>query len=215
MDWVRARSDQQIEQRIREIVDATARLYESNRFEEITFAMIAKEADFTRSNLYRYFETKEEIFLELLKNDLADWRKDVLETFSGGFTTLQEVSEAWVELFLKHKRLLKLFTILYTLLEQNSSLEALTAFKQKTTEEIGLVAVFLAEILPFSSVDLAMEFLYAQSALAIGMYPMLDLTPRQIGAMQAAGMDTNPAYFKDVLLHSIELLLHGLMDNGA
>jgi len=61
VDWVRARSDEQIEQRINEIVDATARLYEENRFEDITFAMIAKEANFTRSNLYRYFQTKEEI----------------------------------------------------------------------------------------------------------------------------------------------------------
>ncbi len=83
MDWVRARSDRQIEQRTGEIVGATARLYETHRFEEITFAMIAKEADFTRSNLYRYFETKEEIFLELLKHDIGVWRSDVLDTFSG------------------------------------------------------------------------------------------------------------------------------------
>ena len=67
MTWVRARNEEQIEQRISEIVDATARLYESHRFEEITFAMIAKEADFTRSNLYRYFATKEDIFSGIVK----------------------------------------------------------------------------------------------------------------------------------------------------
>ena len=36
-------------------------------FEEITFVLIAKEAQFTRSNLYKYFNSKEEIFLEFIK----------------------------------------------------------------------------------------------------------------------------------------------------
>ena len=61
MTWERARSEEQIEYRVNEILKATAKLYEEHRFEEITFVMIAKEAGFTRSNLYRYFKTKEDI----------------------------------------------------------------------------------------------------------------------------------------------------------
>jgi len=212
LDWVRARSDEQIEQRINEIVDATARLYEENRFEDITFAMIAKEANFTRSNLYRYFQTKEDIFLELMKHDLADWRKDILENFADGNPTVHEAAEISVALILKHKRLIKLFTILFTLLEPNSSLEALTAFKRKITEELGMVAQFLSTALPFSSVETAADFLTAQSSLAIGTYHMLDLTPKQKEAMQAIGMDTNPEYSRQKLVHAIELLLQGLTE---
>jgi AcrR family transcriptional regulator len=59
MTWQRSRSREQKEQRIAEIVDATARLYQKHSFEDITFALIAKEADFTRSNLYKCFNTKE------------------------------------------------------------------------------------------------------------------------------------------------------------
>ena len=209
MDWVRARSDEQIEQRINEIVDATARLYEENRFEDITFAMIAKEADFTRSNLYRYFQTKEDIFLELMKHDIALWRADILENFADGNLSLHEVAEASVELILKHRRMVKLFTILFTLLEPNASLEALTAFKQKINEEIGMVAQFLSTVLPFPSVETAAEFLTAQSSLAIGAYPMMDLTPKQIEAMQTIGMDTSPEYYRERLVHAIEFLLRG------
>jgi AcrR family transcriptional regulator len=215
MDWVRARSDEQIEQRIHEIVDATARLYEGHRFEEITFAMIAAEANFTRSNLYRYFETREEIFLELLKNDIAAWRQDVLENFTTKNTSLHDMADAWVNLVLKRKRMVKLLTILFTLLEENSSLEALTAFKRKSTEEIDRVAKHLSTVLPFPSMEAAAEFVSTQSSLIIGAYPMLDLTAKQEEAMQAIGMDTSPGYYRKNLVHAIELLLRGLTDQGV
>ncbi len=215
MDWVRARSDEQIEQRINEIVDATARLFEENRYEDITFAMIAKEANFTRSNLYRYFQTKEDIFLELMKHDIAVWRKDILENFTDGNPSLREVAEISVELILKHKRMVRLFTILFTLLEPNASLEALTAFKQKITEEIGIVAQFLSTKLPFPSVEAAGDFLTTQSYLAMGAYPMMNLTSKQKEAMQEIGMDTSPDYYKQKLAHTIELLLQRLIERNS
>jgi AcrR family transcriptional regulator len=215
VDWVRARSDEQIEQRINEIVDATARLYEENRFEDITFAMIAKEANFTRSNVYRYFQTKEDIFLELMKHDIEVWRKDALERFSDGNPSFHEAAEVSMELILKHKRMVSLLTILFTLLEPNASLEALTAFKKKITEEIGMVAQFLSTILPFPSVEAAAEFLSAQSYLAIGAFPMMNLTQKQKEAMQVIGEEIDPAYYRERLWHSIELLLRGFTDSNS
>lgn len=213
MDWTRARSDEQIEQRINEIVDATVRLYEENRYEDITIAMIAKEANFTRSNLYRYFQTKEDIFLELIKHDIEVWRKDTLETFADINPSLQEVAEIFITLILKHTRMVKLFTILFTLLEPNASLEALTSFKKKITEELGFVAQFLGTKLPFPSVESAAEFLSTQSYLAIGAFPMINLTPKQKEAMQAIGEETNPEYYRERLVHATELLLKGMIDN--
>jgi AcrR family transcriptional regulator len=209
LDWVRARSDEQIEQRITKIVDATARLYEENRFEDITFAMIAKEAEFTRSNLYRYFQTKEDIFLELMKHDIVVWRKDILENFADASASLHEAAETSVNSILKHERLVKLFTILFTLLEPNASLEALTAFKKKITEEIGLVAQFLSTVLPFPSVKATAEFLSAQSSLVMGAFSMMNLTHKQREAMQAIGEEINPDYYRERLVHATELLLQG------
>jgi AcrR family transcriptional regulator len=213
MDWVRARSDEQIEQRINEIMDATARLYKEHRFEDITFAMIAKEADFTRSNLYRYFQTKEDIFLELMKHDILSWRVDIIENFTDGNLSLGEIAEIIVDLTLKHNRMVKLFTILFTLLEPNSSLEALTAFKLKINQEIGTLAQFLSTVLPFSSVEDAAEFLTTLSSLVIGSYPMMDLTPKQIEAMQTISMDTSPEYYRERLVRATELLLLGFMES--
>ncbi len=67
--------------------------------------MIAKEAGFTRSNLYRYFKTKEDIFLKLLAHDITVWRKDIAVTFIEDEETLSNFSTKWVELLLKHQRM--------------------------------------------------------------------------------------------------------------
>ena len=80
MKWQRARSEEQKKQRISEIVSATAWLYKKHSFEQISFALIAKEAGFTRSNLYKYFSSKEEIFLVFLIQDTRLWREDLLKT---------------------------------------------------------------------------------------------------------------------------------------
>ena len=210
LNWERARSEEQIEYRVEEIVGATARLYESNPFDEITFASIAKEAGFTRSNLYRYFDTKEEVFLEFIKHDLAAWREEVFKTFQEGAGSASEFSETWEGLLLKHRRLIKLATILNTTLEPNSSLEDLTSFKRNFLEELALLTEFLSKLPMFQSVESAGEFLYAQMSLAVGMYPMLDPTPNQKTAMDAVGMVSDPQYFRRILINSTTSLLSGL-----
>ena len=73
MTWKRARSDVQKAERVRELTDAAARLYEAEPIADSTIAEIAREAGWTRSNIYKYFATKEEVFLELLRLDVADY----------------------------------------------------------------------------------------------------------------------------------------------
>ena len=52
-----------------EIVAACAKLYETMSFKEITIKEIAEETSFTRTSIYNYYETKEEIFLALLQKE--------------------------------------------------------------------------------------------------------------------------------------------------
>ena len=48
-----------------EIIAACRKLYETMSFKEITLKEIGKQTSFTRTSIYNYFETKEEIFLAL------------------------------------------------------------------------------------------------------------------------------------------------------
>lgn len=61
-----------------EIVNACAALYETMGFKDITIRDIGAKTSFTRTSIYNYFQTKEEIFLALLQRStrrgLQIWR---------------------------------------------------------------------------------------------------------------------------------------------
>ena len=67
-----------------EIVNACAKLYETMSFKEITIKEIANFTSFTRPSIYNYFQTKEEIFLALFKQEYEMWTKDVDELNPSG-----------------------------------------------------------------------------------------------------------------------------------
>ena len=56
-----------------EIIDACAALYETVGFKDITIREIGERTSFTRTSIYNYFQTKEEIFLALLQREHESW----------------------------------------------------------------------------------------------------------------------------------------------
>ena len=59
-------SEELINARKEEIINACAALYETMSFKEITIRNNSKKTSFSRPSIYNYFQTKEEIFLALL-----------------------------------------------------------------------------------------------------------------------------------------------------
>ena len=57
------------EARRKEIIDACAELYKTMSFNEIAIKEIGSVISFTRTSVYNYFQTKEEIFLALLQRE--------------------------------------------------------------------------------------------------------------------------------------------------
>lgn len=54
-----------------EIIDACEKLYARLSFKEVTIKEIGKETTFTRTSIYNYFQTKEEIFLALITREFC------------------------------------------------------------------------------------------------------------------------------------------------
>ncbi|RLC29982.1 MAG: hypothetical protein DRH32_06470 [Deltaproteobacteria bacterium] len=210
MGWERARSEEQKEQRITEIIDATARLYETLKFEEITFVLIAKEANFTRSNLYKYFRTKEEIFLEFIKHDIVLWRKDVTANLKpGSIISVKEFASVWVGLKVQHKRLIKLLSILHNALEKYVSIEKLTEFKRGAKEELFVMAEALCSLLPVLTIEKAAIFLELQIASAIGLFQMTDLSEMQQQILDDPEFVVLKLDFEISFQETVEHLLNG------
>ena len=71
-------SPQLTEARKDEIINACAKLYETRGFREITLKEIGAATTLTRTGIYLYFETREEIFLALLRRSAVEDGKTVL-----------------------------------------------------------------------------------------------------------------------------------------
>ena len=60
-----------------EIISACEKLYQTMSFKEITLKDIASATSFTRTSIYNYFQTKEEIFLALMQKEYERWVEDL------------------------------------------------------------------------------------------------------------------------------------------
>lgn len=213
MEWERARSEEQKEQRIAEIIAATERLYKKYSFEEITFVLIAEEADFTRSNLYKYFSSKEEIFLEFLKHDIVLWRKDLVKTYKKKKKySVEEFVSVWVEILKRHNRMLDLLSILFHFLEKNSSLESVISFKFAIKAEVQMFIELLCEYFPNLTPEKALEFLYLHMSMATGLYQMTNHNEVQLKAMEHPELSHMKVEFDTYFENGVLYLLKGILD---
>ncbi len=215
MAWERARTEVQKAQRISDIINATARLYQRQRFDEITFASIAKEAGFTRSNLYKYFNSKAEIFFEFLKADIRRWRRDLLQCFDSAKTyDPGEFAAIWSNVLRNHGRLLDLIAILYAYLEKGSSIESVIDFKRRANQELSCLAELLRQLFPTLSRDQALTFLNMQLAAAIGLHTMTHLSDTQKRVLAMPEFEHFKLDFGTYFESSLAYLIQGLLNDS-
>jgi AcrR family transcriptional regulator len=212
MAWKRARSEEQKRQRISEIVGATARLYTKYPFEDITLTRIAEDAGFTRSNLYKYFSSKEEIFLAFLRQDITTWRNDLLRTYeTRKIRSIKTFASIWVNILSRHQRLLDLVSILPSFLEKNVTEEVLVDFKRSVNRELGVLSELLCKTFPAFTPEKAGEFLELQLASAIGLHQITNLSEIQKKVLAYPEFRHMKVDFGLYLRKAIECLLYGLM----
>ncbi len=170
--YQRARSDEQKIERVDQIIEATVSLYSKMPYHSITLSTVAKELSFTRANLYKYFKTKEEIFLQIIVRDLRCWADDfhhALEDIQGG--SIEEFAQIWSSSIARHSRLLELMGLMNTIIEQNVTLEKLVAHKQIFFQILGDVVGDVSTIFPQFSLDECNMMVHRISFYAIGLYP--------------------------------------------
>ena len=74
-------SEQLTNARKEEIINACAKLYKTMNFKDISLKQISLETTFTRTSIYNYFQTKEEIFLALFQREYDLWTADIRQIF--------------------------------------------------------------------------------------------------------------------------------------
>lgn len=153
---------------------AAARLFADKGFEKVSLNGIAREVGIAKSALYRYFESREEIFLVLLKRDWESWTADITDALAplAGTGDAGAVAAALARSIAARPRMCKLISVLSSVLERNLSEDAIYRFKMSslTLGMQGIEALHAA--LPALPIARCQEFLLAQHAVIAGLWPM-------------------------------------------
>ena len=183
-------SEELTNSRKNEIISACAKLYETMSFKEITLKEIGEKTSFTRTSIYNYFQTKEEIFLALFQREYELWIRDLEILYQENERmSVNEFAGAVAHTLEKRECLLKLLAMNHYDMEANSRMENLVAFKVAYGNSLRAVSCCLGKFFPSMSVGDIQGFIYAFFPFLFGVYPYTVVTEKLKAAMQEAGVD--------------------------
>ena len=178
------------EARREEIINACEELYKTKSFKEITLKDIGNVTSFTRTSIYNYFQTKEEIFLALLKREYELWIDSLKETMKRVDTMTKDEFAAMLAHSLEERaQLLKIMSMNHYDMETGSRPERLKDFKVAYGESIRTVMACLHQYFPDMDVAQKQDFIYTFFPFMFGIYPYTYVTEKQRTAMDEAGVN--------------------------
>ena len=176
-----------VEKRRKEILSACEKLYEIMSFKEITLKEIGEVTSFTRTSIYNYFQTKEEIFLALFEREYEYWTEDIKNIIdSNESLEKEEIAEKLAKTLEKRKLLLKILAGNIYDMEENSRMEELTEFKKAYGNSMKMVRKCIDKFFNTMSEDKKDEFIFLFFPFMYGIYPYAEVTEKQKQAMSDA-----------------------------
>ena len=188
-DFERARTTDQKEVRIDEIMCVAKDMLAIQSFESISMSGIAKELSFSRANLYKYFDSKEAIFLTLLSREISEFGLSLRSRMCNIEPNPTSFTHFWVSNMGNAHTMLTMLSIAGTILEKNVSDELLLSIKQ------DMAATFKAQIVPilsafFPGQSIEQNALLAQHLIvtANGIFPWTQVSEHHATLLENNGL---------------------------
>ena len=190
-----------------EIVCACAKLYETMSFKEITIKEIAKLTSFTRTSIYNYYQSKEEIFLALLRKEYDCWIECINRIKSKESMTKDEFANALAHSLEQKENMLKLLSMNMYDIEENSRLEQLVEFKKSYGGSLRAVRECLDKFFTEMNDDEKQSFVFSFFPFIFGIYPYTVVTEKQRRAMELAEVDYKYMSIYEITYTTVKKLL--------
>lgn len=132
------------------MLDAARDLMDSRSFDEIAVREIPDRLGLAKGTVYRYFTSKEEVFLSVLDQDLEDYAAEMVAALRplAGTDDIEAVTGAITDCTVQRPRLCQLMALLPTVLERNVSEPASFQFKTTVAKAISGTSHAVGEALP-------------------------------------------------------------------
>lgn len=213
-DYLRARSPEQKAERMNAIMNAAENLFRDLPYHEITMGLIAKELGWSRSNLYKYAATQEEVFLALHTRANKAFIDDVLTSLEAqatlkggdGHLTNEKFAQAWADAAGKHPEFLRYQDILIAIIESNASVERLVEFKRSYVAMAAPVQKWIERQVGCDAEaahNLYLQLIYQ----APGLYNHFHCAEKTAEAMRRAGIPLAKGTFEEAYASFVTMCL--------
>ncbi|HRU96419.1 MAG TPA: TetR family transcriptional regulator [Ruminococcus sp.] len=190
-----------------EIVNACEKLYQTMSFKEITIKEIGAVTSFTRTSIYNYFQTKEEIFLALMQREYEEWSAEMFALAEGNNAmSAADFADAIAHSLEKHEQLLKLLAMNHYDMEEHSRPERLTEFKLAYSASLDAVRACIRKFFPDTDCE---SFIFVFFPFMFGVYPYSVATEKQLEAMREAKMNFKMHSIYEMIYSCVIQLLGG------
>jgi AcrR family transcriptional regulator len=178
----RARRPEHKQQRRVAILDAARHLALERGVQAVTLGDIAARAGMAKSNVLRYFETREEVYLQLTLAAYAEWNTVVAEQLAGGPRTPVDLADVLADTLAARPLLCDLFARVSSTLEHNVSPQLGRDFKLRMLDHTQQLASMIAAALVDVPEELAFDMVGGGYALVAGLWPMCN-PPAELAAV--------------------------------
>jgi AcrR family transcriptional regulator len=212
----RARQPAQKAQRRQAVLAAAAALLEesglkSAGLEAVNLAAIARRAGVVKSNLYRYFESREEILVRLLVADMEEMcaclERDAALRAGLGKNDLALIAKVMAAEFSRRPRLCLLTSGLASTLERNISEDMLVEIKGDIMAAGQRMINALHAAAPALGPEACTAAGHTIFALVAGLWPMANPAPPVQAAMARLDMESFHGHF----IRDLEVAIHALL----
>ncbi|TMR89925.1 TetR/AcrR family transcriptional regulator [Nonomuraea basaltis] len=173
--FLRARRPEHKQQRREAILDAARELATSSGVRNVSLGAVAEAVGLAKSNIVRYFGTREEIYLQLATEEGERWAEAVAERLREAGGTADTVT-ALAETLAERPLFCDLLSNLSTSLEHNVSVPAARAYKRAVLGQLAEVGRQVADSTDLTEGE-GMELVTAAVALASVLYPICNPPP--------------------------------------
>lgn len=170
----RARRPEQVAARRAAILTAAAELLRERQVADVSLRELADRVGLAKSNVLRYFDSREAIFLEVLDRTWAAWL-DGLELdpdrFRARYARETRVATQVAASLIAEPLLCDLWSAMAAVLERNISLDVARDFKRRFAANTARFAGLVREAVPVLDDDAATHFAGAVVVLVAGLAP--------------------------------------------
>ncbi|MET1074258.1 MAG: TetR family transcriptional regulator [Umezawaea sp.] len=216
-DFQRARRPEQVRARRTAILETASAMLRERPVAEISLRELSDRVGLAKSNVLRYFDSREAIFLEILDRNWQEWLdgldadlRDLPTPTATPYAREIAVGTAIATSLTAEPLLCELISTTVAVLERNISVEFARVFKRRVLANTNRLAALVAREVPGLGDAQVAHFAGAVFVLVAGLWPCSNPTEAVATAMAELGLPPARRMFVDGLVDGLVHQLIGL-----